>query len=857
MKIKIKLSIIASVIIMVTILSLAIPLLIRASGRIIRVATHGMEFLAQEQATYWQGQLNARLEMLRTLASIMDDYENVDIEDRRNRFDAMLLGVINLDPNILTTYSIWKPDALDGMDARYAGRVGSSSTGQYAMVYSRETGSVQGRASADIDDSMAYLNGPKAGSERIEEPFERDGSYLLRMMSPIINPQTGETVGGVGVLLDLSPIQSNILEIIRSHDEILIAGIYTQTGLVVANHTSANIGKQINDVELSFGAKMQEAVQAIREGKEFHVNQYVEEYESKVDLTTVPFMIGNSDTYWSVMIGSGENYMLHEVNQMVRTTIMLVIPIYFLFVITVYIIFSNFTKPIVRISDALKDISEGEGDLTRTIVIKSTDEIGGLAHHFNATMGNIGGLVRTIKNKVNALTNTSFELSSNMAKTSMAIEQISENFEKMKSVEKHQKEEAVKSERAVEIIKASTGNLNKLVDEQSERVDTSSSAIEEMTANIQSVTRTLVENTKNVRSLMEASENGKNGLQTVAQAIQEIVRDSEGLVQINSVMENIASQTNLLSMNAAIEAAHAGEAGRGFAVVAGEIRKLAESSGEQSKTTATMLKKIKTSIDSITSSSNEVFTRFEAIDRGVKTVSEHENNIRCSMEEQEAGGKQILDSVSRLKDITASVKEGALDVSGSSGELIKETNEFIKISNQVVTGMNEIISGAMSQIKLAVIHVDEMSVENDRNFSDLKNETEKFKVSTGNEKKTVLVIDDDATQLVATKGMLEKDYDVTTSKSGNDALRLFYRGLVPDAILLDIMMPEMDGWDAYERVKAISNLHHVPIAFLTSSDDPQDRVRSQKLGAADFIKKPVKKSELLESVAKMTTGRAV
>jgi CheY-like chemotaxis protein/gas vesicle protein len=221
------------------------------------------------------------------------------------------------------------------------------------------------------------------------------------------------------------------------------------------------------------------------------------------------------------------------------------------------------------------------------------------------------------------------------------------------------------------------------------------------------------------------------------------------------------------------------------------------------------------------------------------------------MEEQEAGGSQILESVSRLKDITSSVKKGAGEMSYSGEELIKKTHEFIAISNQIVDGMNDIISGAMGEIKTAVKNVDEMSNENNQNFTDLKQETEKFKVAVGNEMKKILLVDDDETHLVTTKSILESQYDVTTVISGKEAIMLFYRGYVPNIILLDLIMPGIDGWDAYERIKAISNLHDVPIAFFTGSDDPENRIRASKMGAVDYIQKPVKKNELLERLKKI------
>ncbi len=245
-------------------------------------------------------------------------------------------------------------------------------------------------------------------------------------------------------------------------------------------------------------------------------------------------------------------------------------------------------------------------------------------------------------------------------------------------------------------------------------------------------------------------------------------------------MENIAAQTNLLSMNAGIEAAHAGEVGKGFAVVAGEIRKLAESSSNQSRSTADMLKKIKDSIDGITASSNDVLSRFQVIDEKVKTVSVHEENIRNAMEEQEVGGKQILESINRLKEISITVKDSAGEMHKSGDHLNRQTKDFIKISNESMTGMNDIVNGAMKEIKSAVTIVDEMSAENNKNFEDLKTESTKFKVESSDAKKKIVVIDDEEAVLVMTKNSLEDKYDVTTVNSGKAALNMFFKGYVPN-----------------------------------------------------------------------------
>jgi len=384
-------------------------------------------------------------------------------------------------------------------------------------------------------------------------------------------------------------------------------------------------------------------------------------------------------------------------------------------------------SPISKISVMLKEISMGEGDLTGRIEADKDDEVGELAGYFNKTLEKIRNLIVTIKGEAANLHNIGGDLASHMQQTAEAIHHITANIETVKLKVTSQSASVSETGATMEEVTVNISNLGKNVEAQTASVSESSSAIEEMLASIESVTQTLGRNAESVQELIKVSDDGRGSLQKVTQDIQEIARESEGLLEINSVMENISSQTNLLSMNAAIEAAHAGEAGKGFAVVAGEIRKLAESAAQQSKTISDVLKRIKTSIDIITGSTNKALEKFKVVDERVRAVSEQETHIYNAMEEQGKGSKQIHNAISRLNELTQMVKRSSLEMLASSKEVIKESRNLEKATVDISNGMNEMASGT-EQINSTVNKVEEISKTNKESIDTLFAEVSKFKV---------------------------------------------------------------------------------------------------------------------------------
>jgi methyl-accepting chemotaxis protein len=402
-----------------------------------------------------------------------------------------------------------------------------------------------------------------------------------------------------------------------------------------------------------------------------------------------------------------------------------------LIILLIFIIINVFIgstlKPLQKMEDVLKEIA-AEWNLTKRITARRRDEIGRLAEFFNMTFDKMKELISVIKIQAAQLSETGVDLSAHMSETAAEVNQITANIQGIKEQVKNQAGAVKESGEAINRIMTRGNNLHEHITVQADSVSQSSAAIEQMFANIHSVTETLVKNTGNVKTLAASSEAGKADLENVSTDIQKIAKDSEGLLEINAVMENISSQTNLLSMNAAIEAAHAGEAGRGFAVVADEIRKLAESAAKQSKTIGGVLKAIKGSIGSIAQSTDGILKHFELIEQGVKTVSEQETGILSAMEEQENGGKNILEAVSRLNEVTGEVRRASEDMTEECREILRQSGNLEGLTRQIDEEIHEISTGS-DQINDTISHINGISEKNKANINTLVEEVAKFKVA--------------------------------------------------------------------------------------------------------------------------------
>ena len=432
-------------------------------------------------------------------------------------------------------------------------------------------------------------------------------------------------------------------------------------------------------------------------------------------------------TGWRVILSAPVNEFLGIIGTLRNTMYGLAALILIAAIVVVYLNARRIVKPINATVLALKNISQGEGDLTVRLPLTGNDEVTELSQYFNQTIEKIADSVRAVGKSSVTMQDVGDELASNMAETSSAVYEISTNIAGIRKQMLSHASSVVAVGSSLQVMAETIENVDKHIAVQTRNVENSSQAVNHMVSNIQSVASTVENNLKTLEELNDATGEGKKIIAETVDLSKSVAESSEVLLDTSAVIENIAAQTNLLAMNAAIEAAHAGEAGKGFAVVAGEIRSLAEESGTQGKNITAILKGLKEKIAKVNDAALSAERRFDAIFQLADKTQNQELHIMDAMREQSSGSDQIVQSMKQIETMTHEVEKNSKEMLANSNLVADEMKRLGTMSDAIANSMNEMAAGA-EQISKAVNEVSGISLTNKHSIQNLVSEVGKFKV---------------------------------------------------------------------------------------------------------------------------------
>lgn len=336
----------------------------------------------------------------------------------------------------------------------------------------------------------------------------------------------------------------------------------------------------------------------------------------------------------------------------------------------------------------------GEGDLTQRLRSDNNDETAIIVKYFNETMEKIRIAIHATGKNIDGLKTFSNMLIEKNNETQNYVKSITDNTNTIQTEIGKQSNMVDKTTASMQNMIQSFTNLNEKIETQATNISESSASIEEMVQNIMGIQKILRDNAALITKMQELSGNVKNSAKNTSAATKEISNESEALLQASNVIQSIASQTNLLAMNAAIEAAHAGDAGKGFAVVADEIRKLAEESNRQGKAISTSLKGLKTKIDAIANDSITVEQTSTQAATLSDDVKKQEDIVMAAIHEQSSGTSQVIEAMSQLNTETANIKDEYAQMLSASTILLQESKELAEMTQMVELRIRAIYSDA-------------------------------------------------------------------------------------------------------------------------------------------------------------------
>ncbi|MCQ2594968.1 MAG: methyl-accepting chemotaxis protein [Treponemataceae bacterium] len=433
------------------------------------------------------------------------------------------------------------------------------------------------------------------------------------------------------------------------------------------------------------------------------------------------------NTPWSIGFNISSNQ-IYSIGNQIRTTMIIasVIMAIILLVVTGILLLISL-NPLIKVESAIKDIATGNADLTKRIDMKSNNEIGGIIIGFNAFTEKLQSIISELKKSQDTLETVGHQLTQSTSDSANAISGIKENILETTAGIKDQTGSIEETSSSINQISSNIESMGKMISAQVTEIADTSTIVQKMVDNIDSINITFESMTGSFNNLSASAKDGYAKQEDVNGKIKQIEAESAMLQEANEVIANIASQTNLLAMNAAIEAAHAGEAGKGFSVVAGEIRKLSETSTSQSKTIGMSLEKIRGSIRSVVDVSQKSSDAYKDIVSNLKITDNFVKNIHDVLENQKEESNQVIASLKDMNESSGKVKAASAEMTDDSKHILSQV-EILKSGTLKMQDCMEHMDDGAKMINESSNQLINISAKVEETITQIGTQIDKFKI---------------------------------------------------------------------------------------------------------------------------------